>query len=116
MDDGLEVVGEKVAAEESGKTSAVPDNNREFQQILPYFKIDKPDDRQAQELGALWEHLKEVTDVTNESGLISALIDIEERLGAPRVGETRLGNIYGYVKASKAVREDEKMRDSLLRR
>lgn len=54
-------------------------------------------------------------DSEDEVDILVALRHLENRLGTPRADESRLGNVYNYIRSLEAVRQAEKNRDSFLR-
>lgn len=74
------------------------------------FSIVNPTTEEADMLKVVQEHFKDRNDVDTIVGVRS----IENRVGAPKMGETRLSRVYQYIKANQQVQEAEKLRDSLL--
>lgn len=79
------------------------------------LKIDHPTGKEQGQLAFIMAYLREnASDATNISALLWQLRDIENRLSAPRIGESRLSKIYNYVRLAREVKEREAERDSLL--
>lgn len=113
-DEKTEIVVEKklkpVEVPHDAPTSAEPDLSS-FQSMLG---IQEPNTQEKDQLKTIYEWVYSKTEVKSMPSLMMALRGFENRLSAPKLGETRLGKLYHYVKAQKTVEEAEKWRNSML--
>ncbi len=109
-DEKTEIVVEKkpkpVEVPHDAPTSAEPDLSS-FQSMLG---IQEPNTQEKDQLKTIYSK----TEAKSMPSLMMALRGFENRLSAPKLGETRLGKLYHYVKAQKTVEEAEKWRNSML--
>ncbi len=81
-----------------------------------YFDIDrKTTNKEQQQMEGIMEFLDGDTDTKVEGNIYVALRNIEEKLTSPKLGETRMGKIYNYVKILQEIKGAEEERNSLLR-
>lgn len=92
-----------------------PSNNVITQEGVPisvirYFGIDtrKIDNKDKEQLKEIYIFIKD-----NPNGLYTILSNIERKLGAPSLGETRFGRIWNYLKLTNQIDNLEKDRKAL---
>lgn len=83
--------------------------------LTGFLQIASPTNEEQKQLKDIWQYLQETTKDDLDSERLMALRHLETRLGAPRLGQTRLQQIYQYIKLDKEVKLTEKLRDSFLR-
>ena len=86
----------------------------DFPQLKDYFNIESPTDAQKVKFAEIWEYFGEESKTIGD--LMYKMRQLENRLGSPAIGETRMQKMYNYIKISKNIKDDEKRRDALLRR
>jgi hypothetical protein len=64
--------------------------------LYQYFNISNPDPKTENMVKAVFEYAKKHSD-GEYANILWAVRDLEHRLPAPRVGETRLSKLHGYV-------------------
>lgn len=82
--------------------------------LKDYFGVDDVSDAQKAKFETIWKHFSDEADSVGD--LMYKLRQLENRLGSPAIGESRLTRIYSYVKISAQIKDAEKQRDSLLRK
>lgn len=116
MDDELVITENK---DETVTVEVKPTFRQAEVKIAPlnnYFDIDrKTTNKETQQLEGIMEFLEQDTDTKTEGNIYMALRNIEEKLTSPKLGETRIGKIFNYIKILQQIKEDEKERDSHLR-
>ena len=65
--------------------------------IASRFNIDTPTKEEGEKLSTIWGYVKSKGDATSMSDLIWQVINLEQTVGAPKLGETRLDKLYRYV-------------------
>lgn len=86
----------------------------EYPQLKDYFNVDSPSDAQKEKFAEIWEFFSE--DSKTIGDLMYKMRQLENRLGSPALGETRMQKMYNYIKISRSIKDDEQRRDALLRR
>lgn len=86
-------------------------NKDQTASLHSFFNIVNPTNKETEMLLAIQDYFKGDSDVDT----IVGLRNLENRLGSPKLGETRMSRIFQYIKAQNSVNEAEKLRDSLLR-
>lgn len=107
----VEAHGENFRATSS--TSEAP-NTAAVSDIMNMLKVDSPSGKDMTHLGAIDEYLKANAKEGSQLDRLVTLRGIENRLGVPRIGETRLGKLYSYVKMTNQIQSIESARDTLL--
>lgn len=108
LDAPLEVT--EVAADAPVEAETRVDDRDMVASVKSFFRIIEPTSEETEQLKAIQAYLRGKSDVE----ALTAIRHIENRLGMPRIGETRLGRVYDYIKAMRMVEEAEDYRDSLL--
>lgn len=106
--------GVKVTPKEQPADNRLPDSSVSLE-ILPiksFLSIEgELDPKETEQL----EYIKSVFGKDVPMGdILSQIREIERKLGVPRLGESRLGKIYNYMRAMQNVKQAEKIRDSYL--
>lgn len=91
-------------------TSSVSPSNASYADLQGFLKVEHPSGKEQSQLEAINEYLKGKTDLER----LTTIRHLENRLGTPRVGESRLGNIYKFIKLDNMAKEYGTARDSLL--
>lgn len=83
--------------------------------LTTFLQIQNPTSEEKNQLKEVWDYItaESKSDMTSER--LMTLRHIEQRLAAPRLGQTRLAQLHQYVTTDKQVRSVEKLRDSFLR-
>ena len=66
--------------------------------IANRFNISTPTKEENEKLQTIWSYVKQQGDERPMSDIIWEVISLEQTLGAPKLGETRLDKLYRYVK------------------
>ena len=74
-----------------------------------YLNIDRPTTEEAQQLKEIWDFI----DGEGEADKLYRIQQLENRLGSPALGQTRLDKLYEYAKITRQIDTLEKMRDGL---
>jgi hypothetical protein len=82
--------------------------------LKDYFNVESVTDAQKAKFEVIWNHFSDEADSVGD--LMYKLRQLENRLGSPAIGESRLTRLYSYVKISAQIKDSEKQRDSLLRK
>lgn len=107
----LEVKEEKGNFTVHSSTPTAPDTTA-VSDIMNILKIDSPSGKELDKLGVIDQYLK----ANAKEGQLDRLVTlrgIENRLGVPRIGETRLDKVYSYIKMTNQISELEKARSVL---
>lgn len=104
-DDGMMSV--KVRTPESTVVKATP--------LTGFLQLVSPTSAEQDKLKEIWSYVEEMTDSELETERLWAVRNIEQKLAAPRLGQTRLDQLYQYVTTDRQAKAAEKLRDSLLR-
>ena len=62
------------------------------------FNIGIPTKEQDEQLQTVWSYIKQQGEERPISDLIWEVINLEQTIGAPKLGESRLDKLYRYVK------------------
>lgn len=100
----------KVEAPLKDATSASPVAGVAYADIQGLLGVTHPDGQEQSQLERISAWLKDKSPVER----LTAIRHLETRLGAPKIGQTRLSNIHQYVKLQGQIKELEGARDSLL--
>lgn len=116
LDAGLEVKDTKAVdmgdiPTKDGETGSV---EVPYPALKDYFNVDEVTDGQRDKFKVIWDHFSEESDSVGD--LMYKMRQLENRLGSPAIGESRLTKMYNYAKISSQIKDDEKRRDSLLRK
>ncbi len=82
--------------------------------LKDYFNVEDVTDAQRAKFEVIWKHFSDEADSVGD--LMYKLRQLENRLGSPAIGESRLTRLHSYVKISAQIKDSEKQRDSLLRK
>lgn len=93
-------------AESSG---AVGVDNPVPVQLQSFFHISSPSAEEAKQLEEVWDFF----DGKSEVERLYQVKQLENRLGAPNIGETRFSKVYEYVKLTRQIKDMEKLRDAI---
>lgn len=63
--------------------------------LAQHFGIDLPSDEDSDKLKLIWLHIKDVDPIANPE---SVLMQIERRLGSPRLGENMIDKVYRWLR------------------
>lgn len=116
MDDDLaqELIVTDMEPEAPAATKNVPVTDEVASPILKdYFNMDNVSDRSASRFKDIVAYFGDKPEGAGE--MMYMLRQLENRLGQPRVGESRLDVVHRYVKITNGINDSEKERDSLLR-
>lgn len=76
-----------------------------------FFEIDSMGFEEGEKLRNVWAYLGEKFPQAPLQERLHQLRQIENKLGQPRLGQTRLGRIHDYLQAQKMVENAERWRD-----
>lgn len=104
-------------------TQVAPTNDDQPFEARPYGPLvgflelgtDEMTNKNQTILNEIWEYLAKETNSELTSERLHALRALENKLSPPKIGQSRLQKIYGYIQAQKAVAQAEKWRDGHLR-
>ena len=82
--------------------------------LKDYFNVDDVTDAQRVKFETIWNYFAD--EAKGVGDLLYKLRQLENRLGSPAIGESRLSKLHGYVKISAQIKDAELHRDSLLRK
>lgn len=82
--------------------------------IAGFLGVADQSNKDTEHLNYIYGELRGDSREFNEGDALHKLRSIEQRLGAPALGETRLGKVYNYFRAQENVRKAEKIRDAYL--
>ncbi len=80
-----------------------------------FLQVKDPTTEERTHLKEIWEYIKGQSKSELVTEQLWTLRHIEERLSAPRLGQTRVDQLYQYITTDKQVRSAEKLRDSFLK-
>jgi hypothetical protein len=83
--------------------------------LTDFLQMDNPTSKEQDQLKEVWEYVLDSTKSELRTEQLMAIRHIEQRLAPPRLGQTRLDQLYQYVKLDKQAKSVEKLRDSFLR-
>lgn len=83
--------------------------------LASFLNVDTQDPKTTEKLNYIYTELRQDTKEFNEGDMLHKLRSLEQRMGMPALGESRIGKIYNYLRASEQVRKAEKLRDAYLR-
>lgn len=115
----LPTIGPKDSPTEESVTVAVADNTgfsaKPFAPLVGFMDIGESEltGKTQDILNDIWEYLGADAETTVDR--LYALRQLENRLSPPKLGQSRLHRIHGYIQAQRAVQKMEKMRDSYLK-
>lgn len=66
--------------------------------IANRFNIDSPSKEESGKLAEIWDHAKSLSKTGDLQDVIWQVVHLEQVLGAPRLGESRLDRLYRYAK------------------
>ena len=66
--------------------------------IAERFNIDHPTKQEDEKLATIWDYVKAQGGERSMSDVIWDVINLELTLGSPRLGQTRLDQLYKYVR------------------
>lgn len=89
---------------------------RPFTPLIEYLGVGDPDSKIASQLNEIWQYLGEKVDSEETTDRMKFLKSLEDNLSPPKLGQSRLYNIYGYVQAQRAIQKAEQWRDSFYRK
>lgn len=116
MADSDEVIVEKKPEVTAGTVTKGEDKftPKPYASLIGYFELDSMNlsSKEQEYLQTIWEYLE--GEDTLPKKLLN-LRNVESRMGAPQLGETRLARLFNYAKAHKAVKEAEEWRNSFLK-
>lgn len=80
--------------------------------IAHRFNIQLPTKEESSKLKTIWDYVKQQGDERPIGDIVWEVINMEQKLGAPSLGETRLDKLYRYVKLRvQESRIQEELRD-----
>lgn len=108
----------QVAEEKADKpdnTTTVGISAYQITPIQSFLGVDTPTGSEKTQLDYIFNNLKGDGREVNLGEVLNQLRQIEIKLGATRLGETRLGKIYNYLRSVDNVKRAEQIRDAYLR-
>lgn len=111
--DPLTVTEEKVDKPEN--TTTVGISAYHITPIQSYLGVDHPTGTDKTQLDYVFNNLKGDSREVNLGEVLNQLRQIEHKLGVPRLGESRLGKVYNYLRSVENVKKAEQIRDAYLR-
>ena len=83
--------------------------------LTSFLQIENPTPKEQDQLKEVWEYVLEDSKSELRSEQLYTLRQMEQRLAAPRLGQTRVDQLHQFVEVSRQVRSAEKLRNSFLR-
>ena len=74
-----------------------------------FLGVDRPTTEESQKLKEVWDFI----EGDSEADRLYKIQQLENRLGSPSLGQSRLDLVYEYAKLTKQITTLEKMRDGL---
>ncbi len=93
----MDVVVEDIDGADPIASRANP-NPVEHLAIAERFNISTPTKEEDEKLATIWGYVKSKGGERGISDVIWDVINMEQTLGSPRLGETRIDKLYKYVK------------------
>lgn len=72
-------------------------NPGEHLAIAERFNITTPNKEENEKLSTIWNYVKSQGEERSMGDIIWEVINLEQTLGAPKLGESRLDKLYRYV-------------------
>lgn len=108
----MDILVENIAPEPMRQPTQASTNPVEHLAIAQRFNIDIPTKDEDAKLQAIWSFVKQQGEERPISDIIWEVINLEQTLGAPKLGQTRLNNLYRYVSLrSQEARIQEQLKD-----
>lgn len=113
LDQPLQV--EEVVAEEPAKEVAKGSITTEVANpaLKDYFNMDQIGDATSRKFEDILAYFGDKPEGVGE--MLYMIRQLENRLGEPRVGESRLDKVHRYIKITSQIKDAEAERDSLMR-
>lgn len=113
-------IGPAEATATSPSTPATPTNDdqpftaKPFAPLVGFLDVGESEltNKNQTMLQEIWDYLGKDSKSELTSERLYALRSLENRLSAPRLGQSRLFKIHGYIQAQREVERAEKWRDS----
>lgn len=86
----------------------------DFAPLRDFFEMERPDSQESERLGFITKWMKQ-HGYENKSDLIAKLGTLEREMGAPNLGESRLGRIYNWLKIDSEIESLMKEREAYRR-
>lgn len=84
--------------------------------LVGFFELaPKLSNKTSDKLDKIWEFASKEAGNEDNADVLMAIRNIESKLAAPRLGQSRVDVLYEYARAELAVRQAEKERNELLR-
>jgi hypothetical protein len=107
-----------------------PDDSQPIDQVVPaahetvfiashhvlkdFFEIDRVGYLEDEKLAYIWEYLREKYPKAPLQEYLHQLRMIENKVGQPRIGQSRLSLVHDYLRAQKMVEDAERWRDGII--
>jgi hypothetical protein len=114
LDSKLEITENDAPADTPVKDGVKGTIEVPYPALKDYFNVDEVTDGQKDKFEVIWKYFGDEADGVGD--LLYKMRQLENRLGSPAIGESRLTKMYNYVKISAQIKDAEKQRDSLLRK
>lgn len=112
MDDDLQVTQDEPVPEPVDRTVA-PTAEIAHPALKEYFNVDRPSDADVRKFDDIIQYFGDRPESLGE--MMYMLRQLENRLGQPVVGQTRLNKLHAYIKVTNTIDSAEAERDSMLR-
>lgn len=90
--------------------SAVNGESSTHLAIADRFNIDIPNKQEDNKLAEIWQYASGLSETKEISDVIWQVINLEQIVGIPRLGESRLDRLYRYAKLR---RQESQIREQL---
>lgn len=97
----MDITVENIPADEVGATPAqatAPSDTTTHLLLANRFNIDTPTKEEDGKLREIWQYAQSMTDSSDLQEILWQAIHLENTLGAPRLGESRLDKLYRFTK------------------
>lgn len=113
--DGIEII-EKDGQLEASPVAPPTTDDVDLLPLQGYFNITgRTTGRATNQLQKILEYARGEAQSNDQVQVLMTLRHLENRMGAPKTDESRMGMVYNYIRAQEAVKQAEEARDSMLR-
>lgn len=99
---------------EDGMTKPEPAFIESHGILNDYFEVDRVGFSEGEKLRGVWQLLREQFPNKPVQEYLHQLRQIESKLGAPRIGQSRLNRVHGYLMIQKQIEDAERWRDGMI--
>ena len=101
---------DKIKRDDSSQTSLPGREGLTHRVLAERFNLDAPTPQEDKKLKEIWDHVSKLSESGEMGDIIWQTMHLEQTIGAPALGETRLDKLYRYVKLR---RQERQLQDEL---